>query len=113
MGTGSLWFCPSFRCFLSGEEEGFWRAERGERWKGRRFPSSIVHPPLSDVLSDVRSWRAWRRPTLPCLETEYHWRLRLLTAEFGMGSGLERLAESHQAGEERVSDDGGQRSEDG
>ena len=40
----------------------------------------------------VRSWRAWRRPTLPCLETEYHWRLRLLTAEFGMGSGVWPLA---------------------
>src|ERR1700722_11535263 len=21
---------------------------------------------------DLRSWQAWRRPTLPCLETEYH-----------------------------------------
>jgi hypothetical protein len=21
-----------------------------------------------------RSWQAWRRPTLPCLKTEYHWR---------------------------------------
>ena len=24
--------------------------------------------------SDLRPLQAWRRPTLPCLETEYHWR---------------------------------------
>src|SRR4029077_3356304 len=23
---------------------------------------------------DLRAWKTWQRPTLPCLETQYHWR---------------------------------------
>src|SRR5580692_10515873 len=36
------------------------------RWR----PSSVFCFPYSDFCL----LRAWRRPTLPCLETKYHWR---------------------------------------
>ena len=82
------------------EEEGCGREA------GRAYPSSVMCRPSSDD----RRLQAWRRPTLPCLETEYHWRLRRLTAEFGMGSGLFALLKATRPASDGF---GGRKSENG
>src|SRR5579863_8708615 len=49
------------------EEEALRLRRRGER---RYFPPGVFRRLFSVFCSS----RAWRRPTLPCLETKYHWR---------------------------------------
>ena len=64
---------------------------------GFRFPISGFRFPVSGV----RSWRTWRRPTLPRLETQYHRRCRLSRPS----SEWDRVGQrryGHQVGEGRT-----------